>query len=328
MRATTAEAKHREPLSLTRTTIPPTLEFRPHRLAHLTDVRSPSAAITLPIVILRDVVGEDAQRVANHHEDFCSLYVIRSGRGIHVIDGTDYAVARGDVYVMGPGMTHWFRDSEELTADTLHFSLGLFTPEERAVLNTLPGFHALFVGEAAKQPAVNRRWLHLTPVAYEVIIAEIAELRAEWRRGTPDGVLLVRALFLRLLTHLARGFETTESGTRGDRPADTREETVADALRFMETHFAGPLRIEQVAAAVCLSPDRFTEVFSRAMGRTPRNYLRHLRLERARMLLATTRIPVEEIARRSGFGNAAYLARVLKTASGLTPTAIRKRTER
>ena len=113
------------------------------------------------------------------------------------------------------------------------------------------------------------------------------ELRREWAAGTPDGTLLARGLFLRLLVHLARRYAESHAPGADSPPAapgasSAQEATVAAAVRYLDEHFAEPLRVEQVAASVFLSPDRFTEVFARTMGRTPRDYIRHLRVERAR----------------------------------------------
>ena len=104
-----------------------------------------------------------------------------------------------------------------------------------------------------------------------------------------------------------------------------REATVAAAVRFLDAHFDEPLRVEQVAASVFLSPDRFTEVFARTMGRTPRDYIRHLRVERARLLLNTTSLSVSEVGRQAGFGEAAYFTRVFRAATGMTPREFRGR---
>ena len=61
------------------------------------------------------------------------------------------------------------------------------------------------------------------------------------------------------------------------------------------------------------------------MGRTPRDYLRHLRLERARALLAKTDEAVAEIGVQAGFGEPAYFTRVFHDATGMTPSAYRRR---
>ncbi len=281
--------------------------------------RPGTAADSVPLVMWRDTIGPPQMRMAIRHRDFFSLYIVRQGRGTHVIDGVPYAVARGDVYAMGLGQTHGFADCHSLLTDTLHFSPGLFDGRTLAILSATPGFQSLFVEEPLRRHENGGRWLHLTPEQHAAVILDVTELQHEWGTGTPEGTLLTRALFLRLLIRLAR-FHADSPGPPSDAPEGA---TVAAAVRYLDTHFVEPLRIADVAARVFLSPDRFTEVFSQAMGRTPRDYLGHLRLERAKRLLATTGLPISEVGLESGFGDAAYFTRAFRAATGLTPRAFR-----
>ena len=311
----------------------------PVRSYHFDELRAAwlhTAAASLPLVIYHDEIDAGQQAVSNRHGDFFSLYFVRRGRGTHWIEGVPYGVARGDVYAMGLGMTHWFADCEDLATDTLHFAPVIFDAVTRDALAETPGFQSLFVEEplrrsssqGAKGHGDGGRWLHLTPDSYAPVAEMLGELRREWAAGTPDGTLLVRGLFPRLLVHLARRYAASyvepRSGPRISQEA-TQEATVAAAVRYLDAHFAGPLRVEQVAASVFLSPDRFTEVFARTMGRTPRDYIRHLRVERARHLLQATGLSVSEVGQAAGFGEAAYFTRVFRTATGLTPRDFRRR---
>lgn len=287
-----------------------------------------TAAESLPLVLWYDVVDGPQPTHAHRHHDFFSLYIVQRGRGTHVIEGVPYEVSRGDVYVMGPGMAHHYTRGDRLLLDTLHFAPGIFDGPTRDALTETLGFRSLFVEGPLHRAAgdgIGGRWLHLTPDAYVPIAATLAELRAEWGAGTPGGTLLTRGLFVRLLVHLARRHaEGQERGLRAARPPDAHEATVTAAVRYLDERFHEPLRIEEVAARVFLSPDRFTEVFAAAMGRTPRDYLRHLRVERAKSLLTATCLPISEVAQRSGFGESAYFTRVFRAATGTTPRDYRQ----
>ena len=304
---------------------------RSHRFAELRAGWPRTAAASLPLVLYHDEIDAGQEAVAHWHLDFFSLYFVRQGRGTHWIDGVPYGVARGDVYAMGLGMTHWFADCENLVTDTLHFAPDIFDAPTRDALAETPGFQPLFVEEPLRRASSHGekghgeggRWLHLTPDAYAPVAEMIAELRREWAAGTPDGTLLARGLFPRLLVHLARRY--AEAPAIGHKASPSGEATVAAAVRYLDAHFAEPLRVEQVAASVFLSPDRFTEVFARTMGRTPRDYIRHLRVERARRLLATTGLSVSEVGQAAGFGEAAYFTRVFRAATGTTPREFRRR---
>lgn len=288
-----------------------------------------TAAARLPLLMWRDTADTGDSPTAYRHHDFFSLYIVRQGRGTHVIDGVPYGVARGDVYAMGIGMTHWFADCHHLETDTLHFAPSVFDPATLEALAQTPGFQSLFVEEPLRREENGGRWLHLTPEQHTATAAALAELKTEWQSGTPEGVLLTRALFLRLLIHLARHFAAShERVAHREPPGAVHEATVAAAVRYIDSHFTEPLRISEVAASVFLSPDRFTEVFSAAMGRPPRDYLGHLRLERAKVLLATTDKSVAEIGQDAGFGDAAYFTRAFRAGGGLTPREYRRQTRR
>ena len=110
-----------------------------------------TAGYALPLSVRQDIVGGPEEQETNHHRDFCSLYLVQRGQGFHIIDQRRYAVTRGDVYVMGPGMAHYFTSGENLSTLTAHFLPSLFTTEEREALAALPGFAALFVTDAPRR---------------------------------------------------------------------------------------------------------------------------------------------------------------------------------
>lgn len=305
-----------------------------HHFHRLTAERQRTAAASVPLVLYQETIGTGNEAHANCHQDFFSLYFVRQGRGTHYIDGVPYGVARGDVYAMGLGMTHWFAGCVNLQTDTLHFAPSIFDPATLNALAETPGFQSLFVEEPLRRGKEHKekehgepgRWLHLTPDAYAPVAEMLRELHREWAAGTPDGTLLTRGLFIRLLVHLARRYAETGQ-TRPVAPRENgsgQEATVAAAVRLLDEHFAEALRVEQVAASVFLSPDRFTEVFARTMGLTPRDYIRHLRVECAKSLLKTTPLSISEIGMQAGFNDPAYFTRVFRIATGLTPTEFRR----
>ncbi len=302
-----------------------------HNFADLVASRRHTAAGRgLPLLIWTDTINKGQQEFANYHNDFYSLYIVQRGRGTHVIDGHSFGVARGDVYAMVPGMTHYFEGCHDMVTDTFHFSPSVFDAQTLDVLGESPGFHALFVGDTALRsaniPTPGGRWLHLSPAAHHQVGSAIDELRQEWDRGDATGTLLARGLFFRLLVLLSRTFIAALPDTSNWSPSTyTQEATVSAALRIMEERFTDTVRVEEVARAVFLSPDRFTEVFAQSVGRTPRDYLRYLRVEKAKALLRSGELSMTQIARYSGFGDPAYFARAFKATVGTSPSDWKKR---
>jgi AraC family L-rhamnose operon regulatory protein RhaS len=152
----------------------------------------------------------------------------------------------------------------------------------------------------------------------------VTELRTEWESGAPAATLLVPGLFLRLLIHLSRCHAAQDVAVAPGKNASRHEATVATAVRYLDQHFAEPVRMEHVAATVFLSVDRFTDVFLATMGRTPFDYLRHLRLEHAKSLLLSSNGSIMEIAQQCGFHSAAHFSHMFRESVGLSPSTFRK----
>lgn len=302
----------------------------------------------LPLVILNDTHVRGSMDDRPLHRDFLSLYIVRQGRGTHIIDGIPFAISRGDVYIMGIGSMHRFVDCRNLLTDTLHFSPAFFDWETQQALTMTPGFRALFVrshvpaAENALEPApgdprersapaaelsgcVSGRWLHLSPDALSRIQQSVSELRREAACEAPDSVLMVRATFVRLLVELSRLYAAGSGPQPLLATARPHEATVAMAVRHIDTHFHEPLRIDELASSANLSADRFTEVFASIMGRTPKEYIRHLRIERAKTLLGATEDTIAAVGLESGIGDAAYFTKVFRAVTGLTPSEYRRR---
>ena len=101
--------------------------------------------------------------------------------------------------------------------------------------------------------------------------------------------------------------------------------TLERARRWLEDNVEQPYRLADVAQAAAMSPRSLLRHFRAAYGRTPLQWLHEQRITRARMLLETTYLPVEAVAERCGWRDAAMLREVFRRATGMTPAAYRER---
>jgi LacI family transcriptional regulator len=101
---------------------------------------------------------------------------------------------------------------------------------------------------------------------------------------------------------------------------------VREAIAFLLTHFHEPITVGEVARHTNLSLRRLQVHFKRSVGRSIQETLFHLRVENAKRMLRDTSLKIDAIARRSGFANGNYLARVLRRTEGARPTAFRLKT--
>jgi transcriptional regulator GlxA family with amidase domain len=84
-----------------------------------------------------------------------------------------------------------------------------------------------------------------------------------------------------------------------------------------------PLTVEKLAEAARLSPRQFSRVFRAETGISPAKAIENLRLEAARFMLEQGRLPIEEIAHETGFGDRERMRRSFMRAFGQSPQSVR-----
>jgi AraC family transcriptional activator FtrA len=94
--------------------------------------------------------------------------------------------------------------------------------------------------------------------------------------------------------------------------------------RWAAARLAEPLDVAAMSRHAGVSPRTFARRFRAETGTTPLQWLLSQRVLEARRLLESTRLPVEEVAWRTGFGTAASLRDHFRRATATTPTAYRR----
>lgn len=106
-------------------------------------------------------------------------------------------------------------------------------------------------------------------------------------------------------------------------PHPTGSSTAA-ARSYALAHLDAPLDLATLARQARMSVRTFTRRFRDETGLSPAAWLTQQRVEHARLLLETTDLPVDVVARRAGFGTAVSLRAHLRAAVGVSPLAYRR----
>ncbi len=85
-----------------------------------------------------------------------------------------------------------------------------------------------------------------------------------------------------------------------------------------------PIQLRDMAEQEAMSVRTFTRRFREEVGISPGQWLTQQRVERARHLLESTDLSVDQVAREAGFGTAQSMRQHLQAALGVTPTAYRR----
>jgi transcriptional regulator GlxA family with amidase domain len=100
---------------------------------------------------------------------------------------------------------------------------------------------------------------------------------------------------------------------------------VEAALELMESHIADPLDQEQIASLAGLSARQLQRQFREGLGRSLMQEYRQIRLTKGKELIASTRLPLSEIAQMTGFASQAHFSDTFRRVFNLSPSNLRQK---
>ncbi|MFJ6674550.1 GlxA family transcriptional regulator [Actinosynnema sp. NPDC091369] len=108
------------------------------------------------------------------------------------------------------------------------------------------------------------------------------------------------------------------------RPIPDHADTSTEPARaWALEHLSEPLDLRALAAHARMSVRTFTRRFREEVGVSPGKWITQQRVERARHLLETTDLAVDQVARHAGFGTGAALRQQMSATLGVSPSAYR-----
>jgi AraC family transcriptional regulator len=124
----------------------------------------------------------------------------------------------------------------------------------------------------------------------------------------------------------AHGFELLAEvfAARCGSGSSARPSWLDEVTRILETRFDEPLRFDAIARAVGVHPVYLSRAFQRYAGRSMQQYVRALRLQRARQLLAARGRTITEVAADCGFADSSHLCRTFNDLLDVTPKVYRR----
>lgn len=137
-----------------------------------------------------------------------------------------------------------------------------------------------------------------------------------------DGSDLVTSLYrgqmtLALAAHLVRTLATAPPLVSAPPALDNAR--LARVVDHIEACPDGDLSLEALAGIAALSPFHFARAFKAAVGEPPHRFVMRRRIERAKLLLKTTSLPIAEVGVRTGWENPSHFAQAFRAITGATP---------
>ncbi|RKN04651.1 AraC family transcriptional regulator [Streptomyces radicis] len=102
--------------------------------------------------------------------------------------------------------------------------------------------------------------------------------------------------------------------------ADSSLSHIARAVRWIREHYAQPFRVEDVARVAGMSVSAFYRNFQAVTAMSPIQFQKQIRLQEARLLLATHPGDVTGVGQRVGYDNASQFSREYRRQFGAPPS--------
>ncbi len=106
-------------------------------------------------------------------------------------------------------------------------------------------------------------------------------------------------------------------------PGDEGGSLVRDAIRIMEEEYFLLSGVEDLSDRLGVTKCHFIRAFTASEGISPGQYLRHIRIENAKLLLAFREYSVDAIAGMVGYSGGNYFCKVFRHTEGMSPGQFR-----
>jgi AraC-like DNA-binding protein len=243
------------------------------------------------------------------------LVLILRGRGEWTCAGKTRPLAAHDLLLIPPFVPHAFAVGESAGVEhiAVHFDFAPEVPTAARGLAKRRPFRVRFT-HGLEFPLQRR--LYAGHRVERLLQGVVAAHGGDVVLGPALASALLAEALLNLLAEPAQAPKSDQTARQW-----TRVEQVTAHMRAQLGADIDHAVLEQVSG---LSTSRLQAVFREVTGYPPLDYLRRLRVEEARRLLADARLSVKEVAARTGFRDTSHFSKVFRRIDGLSPAHYRE----
>ena len=255
-----------------------------------------------------------------HWHHYAEMLYMLEGSMLTTVNEKDYYMSRGDVIFFYQGDIHaMFVTPDErvrfacIKFDTNRLTVNAnYTPRLTIMLNAARGQDArvFFTAEESAE--------HELGDCFTGCVKEMAERELGFDVAVHARLCTFMTRIMRLWQREGVDF-TNVSGYVSE-----EELSLQNILEYIDLHLDENLKVEELAARCSMSYSHFARSFKELYGRSCKEHLELLKVEKAEEMLKFTDYSLNDISQELGFSDCSHFIRVFKRLKGVTPGSLRR----
>lgn len=260
--------------------------------------------------------------------DAFELWYVAHGTGFFSINNQEILVQEGEIFLIPPGIEHYFRSPEDPSSLRLELYYCRFIPDVIDVIFSDCGNISKIAATLSLENPVKdydiSSYIMISDTSDKIIRNLFIQLIHEFTCRTKGYNHMLKAYLLQLLILVFRKYEEELTGNKTGIQANNHP-IVTNIIKYIHCNLQNEITLEELSDKHYISVSYLAKIFKQHTGVTIFAYIQHLRIEKACDILKNTERTIEKIARQVGYGSHRYFQKIFKNKIGMTMYEYRKK---
>lgn len=243
--------------------------------------------------------------INHYHKDKMEFVILIEGIQKFIASGVEYTLYGGDVFITQPNEEHSTGKSPQSVNEMLWFQIDLSEHTNFLGLNEQNSIHLLnrILNFRGRKFQIDRGLINKFVEAFNLLC-----------KNNVNEKIKGQNLFLYCLLCLL-----------DEKPIlITLSSDIDAAKQYILTHLTEPIYMDELVGSSGISVSHFKHKFKEQIGLTPREYINHMKIDKAKERVAKGNESITDIAFDYGFSTSNYFCVVFKQFTGQSPKEYRK----
>ena len=268
---------------------------------------------TIPFAVYQEYRScfQGKKEVITHYHREIELILITEGSAEFYINNNCYFLKKWDILVIPPYAIHrgHTTENEECSYDCICFDLQLLCDESlKSSLESQAASIISVISHESPDFQMLREYIKNAVIACK-------GNEAGWELEAAGNMSLLFG-YLKKNNFISQNLEPQKETKFGEK-----------VMNYLLQNISAPITSRDAAKELYMNHSYFCRIFKKTFGSSFEKYLLIYRLEKARLYLTDTTLPVTEIAFHLGFNSCSYFCKTFKERFYTTPLSYRKRSQ-